>query len=551
MAGSIPISQVVKVTPGVLAAGSGLDELSALFVTSASSALAAGSVQSFTSASDVGTAFGTTSAVYKMAEVYFSGHETAVMTPGTLYIGAMNSAGSGASATAVLGTTSTYTVSAAAIDAAGTGYAKGDTVTFTGGTATVSAIGTDGAVSALTLGATTAQATDPAGTGLATTTSGSGTGLTVTTTSTTASASNGTVASIAVSAGGAGYETAPTVTLSGGGGTGATATASVSGGAVTGFTVTNAGSGYTSTPTVTLTSASVADIGTQLDTLRAAEGGWNGLAFDAELSVDDKEAAAQWVGTQNDQVFAAIVDSDSSATTSGSQTAFGVWLGDQSINGVTAIYSTSVLPGALAMAWMASLSFDTADGRQTLAFVEDASGLISADVTDGTTASTLIANGYSFYGQYANGGSQFIFMRPGQVSGKFLWADSFVNQIWLNSNLTSDLINLLLTTGNIPYNTEGDTLVEAAVKDTITQAISFGMIRSGVNLTTLQKQQINNAAGVTTAADNVVNYGYYLKPGISTAAASYRVARTTPPAQLWYSDGQSVQSINLSSIEVQ
>ncbi|CEF54626.1 DUF3383 family protein [Acetobacter ghanensis] len=463
--GNIPISQAVKVIPGVLAAGSGLNNLSALFVTTASSALAAGAVKSFTSAADVGTAFGSTSMLYQMAQVYFSGYETAVMTPGTLYVGAVASAGSGAT-----------------------------------GTATV----TDGAVSALTVGA-----------------------------------------------GGSGYTAAPLVAITGGGGTGATATATVSGGAVTGFTITAPGSGYTSAPTVTITPAPASDIDPQLDALRAAEGGWNGLAFDAELDADTKEAAAQWVGTQNSEVFAAIVDSAPSATENESQTAFGVWLQSQSISGVTALYGTSPLVGALAMAWMASLSFATNNGRQTLAFVQDASGLVEAAVTDGATASTLVANGYSFYGSYANGASQFVFMRPGQVSGKFLWADSYVNQIWLNSNLTSDLVNLLLTTGNIPYNTEGDTLVEAAVKDTINQALAFGAIRTGVNLTTLQRQQINNAAGVTTAADSVVNSGYYLKPNISTAPASYRVSRTTPPAQLWYADGQSVQSITLNSVEVQ
>lgn len=549
--GNIPISQVVKVTPGVLAAGSGLDNLSALFVTTASSALAAGAVKSFTSAADVGTAFGDTSTLYQMAEVYFSGYETAVMTPGTLYVGAIASAGSGAAGTAVLGTQTEHTVATVAVDDGGTGYAVGDTETFTGGTATVSTIGTDGVVTGLTLQSATAQTTDPAGTGIATTTSGSGTGLTVTTTSTASTVSTGAVASITASAGGTGYTSAPTVALTGGGGSGAAATAIVSGGAVTGYTVTSPGTGYTSAPTVTLTPAATSDIGPQLDTLRSAEGGWNGLAFDTELDADTKEAAAQWVGTQNSQVFAAIVDSATSATENESQTAFGVWLQSQNINGVTAIYSTSPLVGALAMAWMASLSFDTANGRQTLAFVEDASGLVAADVTDGATASTLIANGYSFYGSYANGASQFVFMRPGQVSGKFLWADSYVNQIWLNSNLTSDLVNLLMTTGNIPYNTEGDTLVEASLKDTINQALSFGAMRTGVNLTTLQRQQINNAAGVTTAADSVVNNGYYLKPNVSTAAASYRVQRTTPPAQLWYADGQSVQSINLNSVEVQ
>lgn len=464
--GNIPISQVVKVTPGVLAAGSGLNNLSALFVTTASSTLAAGAVKSFTSAADVGTAFGSTSALAQMAQVYFAGYETAVMTPGTLYVGAIASAGSGATATATV---------------------------------------TGGEVTGLTVGA-----------------------------------------------GGTGYTTAPLVALTGGGGgTGATATATVSGGAVTGFTVTNPGSGYTSAPTVTLTPAATSDIGPQLDTLRSAEGGWNGLAFDTELDADTKEAAAQWVGTQNSEVFAAIVDSAASATENESQTAFGVWLQSQNINGVTALYGTSPLVGALAMAWMGALSFATNNGRQTLAFVQDASGLVEAAVTDGATASTLVANGYSFYGSYANGASQFVFMRPGQVSGKFLWADSYVNQIWLNSNLTSDLVNLFLTTGNIPYNTEGDTLAEAAVKDTINQALAFGAMRTGVNLTTLQRQQINNAAGVTTAADSVVNNGYYFQANVSTAPASYRVSRTTPPAQLWYADGQSVQSITLNSVEVQ
>lgn len=125
--GNIPISQVVKVTPGVLAAGSGLNNLSALFVTTASSTLAAGVVKSFTSASDVGTAFGDTSTLYQMAEVYFSGYETAVMTPGTLYVGAIASTGSGATGTAVLGTQTEHTVATVAVDDGGTGYAVGDT----------------------------------------------------------------------------------------------------------------------------------------------------------------------------------------------------------------------------------------------------------------------------------------------------------------------------------------------------------------------------------------------------------------------------------------
>ena len=137
------------------------------------------------------------------------------------------------------------------------------------------------------------------------------------------------------------------------------------------------------------------------------------------------------------------------------------------------------------------------------------------------------------------------------MSGPFTWADSYVNQIWLNANLTDDLVNLLLSAGQIPYNTEGDTLVAAAVAGTIAQAVAFGAIQPGVALTALQRQQINTAAGLGTAADSVATRGWYFQPGLSTAAASYRAARTTPPARLWYADGQSVQSIQLNSVEVQ
>ncbi|GBR70988.1 structural cement protein Gp24 [Gluconobacter kanchanaburiensis] len=77
-----------------------------------------------------------------------------------------------------------YTVASVAVDAGGTGYAVGDTVTFTGGKATVETIATGGVVSALTIQTTSPETANPAGTGVATTTNGSGTGLTVTTTST-------------------------------------------------------------------------------------------------------------------------------------------------------------------------------------------------------------------------------------------------------------------------------------------------------------------------------------------------------------------------------
>lgn len=159
--------------------------------------------------------------------------------------------GSGATAVAVLGTETVYTVTGLAVNAGGTGYAVGNTVTFPGGTATVSSVNS-GAVTAVTLATSPAQTTDPAGSGIATS-GGAGTGLTLDVTATPGTASNGEVSLINVTAGGSGYSAVPTVTISGGGGTGATATATIYGGVVTGIVVTNGGIGYTSVPTVAIT----------------------------------------------------------------------------------------------------------------------------------------------------------------------------------------------------------------------------------------------------------------------------------------------------------
>ena len=383
MAG-IPISQKVKVTPGVLSAGGGLNNLTGLILTQNTGVVADGVVTEYTDAASVATAFGSTSNEAKMATVYFSGYTNSVQTPSRLLFG-----------------------------------------------------------------------------------------------------------------------------------------------------------GYPTTGAV---------MGDALSKLLSANGSWNGVSAAFEPSLADKQAFATWVSGQNNTIYGVLWDTDAEATTAGSTTSFGSWLAGTTLSGITPVYQDP-LAAALALGWMASLPFGTVGGRRNLDMIQNSN--VTPSVTDGTMADTLRANGYSFYGAYANKGDSFQFFDDGAVSGPFLWADSYINQIWMNANFTTDLINLLLNNGQIPYNTEGDTLVEASLQDTINSAVSFGAIQSGITLTASQKQQINNAARNTTAADTVQTQGWYLKPNVSTAAATYRAKRTTPAAQFWYSDGQSVQSINLNSVEVQ
>nr|WP_255520129.1 MULTISPECIES: DUF3383 family protein [Gluconobacter] len=273
-----------------------------------------------------------------------------------------------------------------------------------------------------------------------------------------------------------------------------------------------------------------ADFATYLTDLIALTQNFAGFTTVFEPDLAGKQAIATWVGTQADRYWYVAWDT-----------------GAQDIDGTTVFYKDP-LDAAAALGWMASLDYSATDGRYNL-FGRQFSSL-TATVSDGTTASTLTTNGYSFYGLHANGLGRFTFMRGGKVSGQFLWADTYINQVWLNASFQSDILTLLLSAGQIPYNVQGDALMSAAVQDTINQGLAFGAIRAGVTLTAAQALEVDNAAGISISG-TLQTRGWYFQPNVSTAPASSRVARTSPPCKFWYTDGQSVQSINLASIEVQ
>lgn len=134
------------------------------------------------------------------------------------------------------------------------------------------------------------------------------------------------------------------------------------------------------------------------------------------------------------------------------------------------------------------------------------------------------------------------------MAGKWKWLDNYVNQIRLNSQLQLALITLLTTAKSVPYNAQGQALQRAACQDAIDEALNFGSIRAGVDLSEQQAAVINNEAGIATAAAQIEAQGYYLM--IRRASAQTRGNRESMPMKLWYTDGGSVHQINLASINV-
>ncbi len=272
-------------------------------------------------------------------------------------------------------------------------------------------------------------------------------------------------------------------------------------------------------------------------------------------SNSQKLAFAQWVNSTNKRYMYVCRDTDPAPTLSiNAPTCLGQLIQAGNLSGTYLMWepANSLPPGGTAwnhgafiLSIPPSIDFNATNGRATFAF-KSQTGLYAA-VTDTTTAANLTANGYNFYGAYGTANQNFVFDYNGQISGPFLWADTYVDQIWMNTNFQTAFMNLLVTVKSIPYNTQGYNLILAAGQDPINKALNFGAIRAGVTLSQIQKAALLTAAGkdISTA---LYQNGYYLQ--VLDADPVVRQQRGSPPANFFYTDGQSVQKITLNSVAV-
>jgi hypothetical protein len=270
-----------------------------------------------------------------------------------------------------------------------------------------------------------------------------------------------------------------------------------------------------------------------------------------EPSVTEGLGFSAWNSLQDDLYVYVAWDTD--VTVIGTPSAF-IGLGQQIIaagyGGTHLVYAPVNMSTAAAfvMAFTASLLFTQTNGRATLAY-KSAPNLAS-DVTSSVALANLTANGYNAYCAVATADEQFTYYYPGTITGPFTWFDTYINQIWLNSNFQLDMLLLLTQVKSIPYNADGDTLIRSSVMDTIAEAGNFGIFRAGVTLSTLQIAEVNSAAG-RVIAPTLAAQGWYLLSNAAGTVPSVRQARGSPPFSFWYMDGESVQKLNLQSVVLQ
>lgn len=587
--GTIPADLFVSVTPGVLAAGGSALDLNGLIL-STSTRVPIGTVGTFSSVEAVEAYFGGGSKEAQIAgggpglgSGYFGGFDTSTVKPEAILFAQYPLANVGAylrggdisdlTLTQLQAITGTLSVM---ID----GVAKSGSVDLSGATSFTNA----GQIIADTLAITGPQSASVSATiagivmTVASVTSGAiKVGDKVTGTSVT---DGSYVASFGTGVGGAGtYNLTESSTVASPE-TVTTSSPGVSFDSVSGaFVVVSSTTGASSTiafatgteaPDLFLTSATGAVLsqgaiasvpGTFMDALIRVNTNWatfmTGFDPDNGSGHTQKLAFSAWTNSKLNRFCYVAWDTDAAPTASNPATnSFEYAVQQAGYSGTCPVWEPDDTNlAAFVCGSVASINFQAPNGRIAFAFKSQA-GLVPG-VTDEVAAVNLggnpqvagdRGNGYNYYGAIATANQSFVNFQRGFVSGPFSWLDTYVNQIWLNSQLQLALMLYLAQVNSVPFNAAGDAAIEAVLADPIQQAISFGAIAPGVTLTSSQITAVNAAAGKDIAT-TLSNQGWYVL--IIPASGAVRQSRGPRQVMFFYVDGESVQSFSLSSVVLQ
>ncbi|MGH6878756.1 MAG: DUF3383 family protein, partial [Rhizomicrobium sp.] len=272
---------------------------------------------------------------------------------------------------------------------------------------------------------------------------------------------------------------------------------------------------------------------------------------DAGSGNAQKQAFAAWKDAQNNRYGYFCWDGDPNpATENPASSSLGQILKGNGDSGTLLIWESgtpSLDSGkcAFALGLAAAINYNQTNGRTNFAFRTQA-GLV-ADVSDPTTGSNLLANGYCFYGAYGVANANSVRFENGQITGRFAWADSFQTQVWLNLYFAQQLVALFQNSLSVPFTAAGISLIQQAMQVVIQAGLAFGAFAPNT-LTAAQIAEVNADAGLSIAG-SLQSQGYYLL--IELPSQTIQAERGPWPIWFYFIDRNSVQSIDLSSVLVQ
>jgi len=299
------------------------------------------------------------------------------------------------------------------------------------------------------------------------------------------------------------------------------------------------------------TSATVspgADVTTLTDTMNdIINTNQNWVLFNSlvEFTDDQKQELCAWVSASNNRFGYVVHDTTDTGTVANNANCFVQKV--VKANGYENVFPVygNYLYSVTALAYSASVDFSRTNGRVSFKF--RAFPGIAPNVSDLATAQALKSNGYNFYGSYSLNKTMKQYASDGAITGKFLWLDSFLNQVWINANLVSAFANLFTNNQSYPFNANGYGAISAAVIDVAEQGLNFGAIQRGVILDQAQIRIVNNTVGRDISA-TLYSQGWFINIPQQTGAA--RIERDLKGVIFYYVDGQLIQSITMSSTAI-
>lgn len=303
--------------------------------------------------------------------------------------------------------------------------------------------------------------------------------------------------------------------------------------------------GLSSNGGATIDNDTTADtVQTAIARLKAYTLNFGGYMLDSTFSEDSIKAFATYNSSQNHDAWFIASTLEQQALIANNSNTLGAWIANNNISDTLLIYG-DITESALALGFMASLDFTRQNGRMTLDF-RNANGL-PARITNEADSTALESNGYAYYGGFATKANRFIFMRNARTSGDFKWSDSYLCQLRLNGQLQNGILTSLVNNGLFPYTDIGINKIRSACQPAIDEMVNFGGIQAGVTLGDDEKQQANTLAGYDVST-LLFTQGWVLI--VTLPDASVRAQRGSPICTLLYTDGESIQTINLASVAV-
>lgn len=495
---AIPASQIVNVTPRLIAAGGTDLVMNGLLLTQNALIPLTDFALTFTSADAVGDYFGTTSDEYLFAVRYFLGYDNSFKKPRALMV-------------------------APRVASAASGWLRGGKVTasladlqaVTDGGMSVTIDGTAAALASIDLSATTSYSDIAAA--LTTALSGAGTVTYSSFTRAFLIASNTTGSTSSVTF----------------------ATAGASGTDLSALLNLAEGTGAILSPGM-----DAMDAAANLEAVRTASDNW--VTFSTVYAADDDEilALAAWAtGKGVDYLFVPwSVDAELLDATS--TTSIAALLKAANAAATTGVYGTAAY-AAFVMGAAASIDWDRING--VINFAHKGQSGLAPNVTDGQTAAALEANDWNFYGNYATRNDNFYLFFPGVMFGQYGFIDPYINAIWLKNVIQVSCMTGLAASGRVPYNEAGYALIASWLVDPVNRARRNGTIDVGVTLSASQKAQLIQEAGEDISEELFVN-GYVIR--IDDPGASVRVNRESPTISLWYTYGGGVNRLEIASTAI-